>query len=417
MLIIATLFYSYEFFLRVTPSVMTKQLMSLFSISAQQVGMLSSFYFWAYTPMQLFVGVLMDHYRVRSLMILATTACTIGACLFFSVFNYYLACLGRFAIGFGSAFAFVAVMKIAADWFPNKYFALISGLTTTLGMLGAISGEFLLSNLLHNTSYTHTVILIIFIGSIITLISTLFIRDHHALDHKASLLSELNMLINSVLSVMRNKQIWISAIVGAALYMPTTFFGGQWAIPYFMDVHHLSRHDASFLSSILFAGWAFGAPLMGWLSTISGRRKPWLLCGTIIAFVCSYVLLYNDISNQQAMLLMFIIGLVSSTEVLVFAIAHEVTQNQLTATAIALTNMVIMMGGFMQFFVGAMLDYSHQQTNTAYNVADYQFALILVPICFLVGMLFCLFLKETFCQKKSNLTPHKGHQLELHLDH
>ena len=68
MLLIAAAFYSYEFFLRVTPSLTTKDLMQTFNLNAQEVGMLASYYFWAYTPMQLIVGILMDHYQVRILL-------------------------------------------------------------------------------------------------------------------------------------------------------------------------------------------------------------------------------------------------------------------------------------------------------------------------------------------------------------
>jgi MFS family permease len=400
MLLIAAAFYSYEFFLRVTPSLTTKDLMQTFNLNAQEVGMLSSYYFWAYTPMQLIVGVLMDHYQVRMLLTFSVLICTIGAYFFFLESSYFVAAIGRFFVGFGSAFAFVGVMKIAADWLPKERFALVSGLTTTLGMLGAVGGEFVLSELFELVGVQDSISLILIIGLILTFVTALCLRDHHQLAHQSFLYSELKMLGRALLKVANNRQIWINAAIGACLFTPTTFFAGQWAIPYLMDVRHLSQHHAAFISSLIFIGWAVGAPIFGWLTNRVNARKPFLVFGTSLATVCALILLYMPFDSMGLlMLLTFLIGLFSSSEILVFAIAHDITENHLTATAIALTNMVIMLGGFLQQTVGVLLDLSHKVSPVlSYTESDYQIALSLIPVCFILGWLLCIFLKETHCQ-------------------
>ncbi len=52
-----------------------------------------------------------------------------------------MACLARLMIGFGSSFAAVGSMKLAANWFPANRFALLTGMMVTIGMLGAIGGK------------------------------------------------------------------------------------------------------------------------------------------------------------------------------------------------------------------------------------------------------------------------------------
>ena len=95
--------------------------------------------------MQVLVGTLMDYFGVKRLMMLALLLCSIGATLFGLNDHIAMAFLGRFLMGLGSAFSFVAVLKLAADWLPYRYFCFFSGLTTTLSMLGAICGEMLLT--------------------------------------------------------------------------------------------------------------------------------------------------------------------------------------------------------------------------------------------------------------------------------
>ena len=141
---ITAAFYAYEFFLRVTPAAMQSQLMKVFNINASAFGFLMSSYYYAYTPLQLVVGSIMDIYGAKNTLVAAVAACLIGAIIFAQTDVYIIAVLSYGLIGFGSAFAFVGVLKMSSLWLPRKYLALATGIATSLGMLGAISGEFIL---------------------------------------------------------------------------------------------------------------------------------------------------------------------------------------------------------------------------------------------------------------------------------
>ena len=54
---------------------------------------------------------------------------------------YYVAFFGRLLIGFGSSFAFVGIMKLATMVLPANRFALVSGSTMALGMIGGLIGD------------------------------------------------------------------------------------------------------------------------------------------------------------------------------------------------------------------------------------------------------------------------------------
>ena len=47
--------------------------------------------------------------------------------------------MGRFLIGGCVAVAFVANLKLAAHWFPARYFSMISGIGLMAGILGAVT--------------------------------------------------------------------------------------------------------------------------------------------------------------------------------------------------------------------------------------------------------------------------------------
>src|SRR5687768_14654147 len=82
LVILGALFYCYEYFLRIAPSVMYTNLTEYFKIDGALFGTLSAFYYYAYTPMQLLVGVILDRYSTKRVITLAILCCAIGGGLF-----------------------------------------------------------------------------------------------------------------------------------------------------------------------------------------------------------------------------------------------------------------------------------------------------------------------------------------------
>ena len=105
--LIGAIFYCYEYLLRIEPSVMVTDLMKQFSVVATGFGFITAAYYYAYTPMQLFVGVLIDRYGTRLMIGIGIITCAAGSFLFSVSSSVYVAAFSRLLIGFGSAFAFV----------------------------------------------------------------------------------------------------------------------------------------------------------------------------------------------------------------------------------------------------------------------------------------------------------------------
>ena len=113
MCVLAGIFYCYEYYLRVGPSVIQPQLMQTFDISQAGLGTLVAYYYLAYVPLQLPVGLMMDYWGPRRVLTLACLCCALGTLLFATGDSLVMAKAGRFFVGFGSAFAYVAVLKLA----------------------------------------------------------------------------------------------------------------------------------------------------------------------------------------------------------------------------------------------------------------------------------------------------------------
>ena len=139
-----------------SPGVVEDTLQKEFQADAATFGFNMGMYYYAYAPMQLVVGLLLDHFGSRRPLALACVVCGLGAALFAVANSIGMLGAGRFLAGFGSAFAYVGTIYVASVWFPACRLALLAGVTAALGMAGAVLGETVLGWIdTVPVSYTH----------------------------------------------------------------------------------------------------------------------------------------------------------------------------------------------------------------------------------------------------------------------
>ncbi len=396
---VGAFFYCYEFVLRIIPGALQSELSEAFGhISATTFGQLSAFYYFAYSPMQLPVGMLMDRYGPRRLLTFACFCCALGSWMFTDTSSIVIAASGRFLVGFGSSFAFVGVLSLAMHWLPRRYFSLVAGLITTLGMLGLVYGEVKITNVAVTLGWHHVLTWMVIIGAILTVVTFFVVRDgpegHQAHSYP------LPEFFANVWQVLSSPQVWLIGFVGACLYTSLSVFGELWGKNYLEQAHHLTKIEAARTISAMFLGWAVGAPIAGYLSDKSGRRVLPLTVGALMAFICiSFVLYYPGISYGWLNLLLFFYGVFSATEIIVFIMGKENSGAKLSGTVFAAVNMIVTLGGVIfQPLVGKLLDTFGDSGvidgEHIYTVADYQIALSILPISLLLVMILAFFMKD-----------------------
>lgn len=408
---LGALFYCYEYFLRISPSVMTQDLMRVYHIDATLLGNLAAFYYYAYTPMQLPVGLLMDRFGPRRLLVIASLLCAVGTYLFAESGHLFVAQMGRFLVGFGSAFAFVGVLKLATIWLPPNRFGMIAGLTTALGMMGATGGDVALAILVDHIGWHNTILLSASMGLVLALVILLILPEDDGsafVPGKPSsrrMTASFQQLLTGLGCLLRNPQMWCIGLIGCLLYLPTSAFAELWGIPYLEGVFGLSKTKAAGAVSMIFLGWAVGGPLVGFMSDQFGRRKIPLIAGSLLATVVVLLIMYAPINTVELFLLLFSIGVVTSVENLCFAIGREINSDHLAGTALALTNMLVMLGGIVfQPLIGLFLDmsWSGEMANgvRVYSSENYHFAMMVLPIGLITAAFLTLFVKETYAKAK-----------------
>ena len=413
---LGAIYYSYEYLLRIAPSVMEPALREHFDLSARGFGHISSIYYFAYVLMQLPVGVLLDRYGPKRLLTFACMICVIGTFLFTSTDVFWIAAIGRFLVGLGSAFAFVGVLKLATIWLPENRLAMVSGMTSALGTIGAMLGDNFLVHFVDQYGWIKTLNMTAIFGIGLSFLLWIGIEDKPGNYRKHGTVSSLKRGLEDLVIILKNKQIWVNGMYGCLVYLPTTVFAELWGIPYLRHAHGMSANAAGLANSMLFLGFTIGAPLMGFISDSLARRKFPMLIGAIGSAVVMTIILYlPGLNETNIQVLMFLLGMLYSAQSIVFAVGRELSPGEAAGTAMAATNMIVMLGAMLlQPLVGHLLDFSYStrageailvempvdNLQKLYTVVDYQFALAIIPLGILMAAILTFFLKETHAHAK-----------------
>lgn len=402
----AAFFYLYEYVLRVSPSVMTISLMQDFGITSSSLGFLASIYYYGYTPLQAPCGVIVDRWGVRRVVTFSALLCTTGCILFCSSHNLMFAQAGRMMMGAGSACAYIATAKIAADWFPRKRFALFTSITMGLGLIGATFGGKPFAMLVNLYGWRSSMMMMAVLGGVIVIMAWLIIRDKKRLPKKSitsANTQQKTSIFEGLKIIASNPQCWMIGVYGCFMLLPVSAFAELWGVPYLMQLYGVSNDVASFSTIMVFIGMAIGCPLSAWIADILQSHKKIMAWSALLTSVLFATIVYGPtLPLNLVSVLLFMTGLCAGGQILYFAAVKELNPARISATTVGFTNTLVVTSAIIfQPLLGVILDYVWDGMSTAdgtpiYTLAAYKTALLPVSVCMLIAWGIMTQVKETY---------------------
>ncbi|MEU6078351.1 MFS transporter [Micromonospora sp. NPDC047074] len=148
-----------------------------FGVNASALATFSVAQLAVYAVMQVPVGVLLDRFGSRRLLLAGGVLMVAGQLCFALATDVPLAIGGRVLVGLGDAMTFISVLRIVALWFPGRRYPMMTQLTGTLGQLGAILGAVPLVALLHRAGWTPAFLTVAAVGATVLLMVVAVVRD------------------------------------------------------------------------------------------------------------------------------------------------------------------------------------------------------------------------------------------------
>ncbi len=383
--IVASIFYAYQYVLRVMPNIMLNDIMQQFQIDATTFGQFSGVYYIGYSLMHLPIGIMLDRFGPRKVMTACILLTVVGLSPLVFADHWIYPIVGRFLIGLGSSAAILGVFKIIRMTFSEDRFPRMLSFSVTIGLIGAIYGGGPVNYMCASFGY-QTVIKIFALVGIALACLTYWIVPNIKSDSKGTVFSDVK-------EVLRNGKVIWACIFAGLMVGPLEGFADVWGTVFLKQVYGLDSTIAAGLPSMIFIGMCFGAPA---LSLIAERIKSYLL--TIIlagaAMACVFFLLLPSYFAPGLISALFVlVGICCAYQILAIYKASTYVREEVAGLTTAVANMIIMTFGYVfHTIIGGVINGLGGPTVSQALV--YGIAVIPVGLSLGVGGFIFLWIKE-----------------------
>ncbi len=411
---IGALFYLSGYYLRVSPAVMTHELMDAFHIGAAGLGTLSGIFFYFYVIMQVPTGVLVDSQGPRRLLIWGGLAAAVGTLLFGLTSSFALACLGRALAGAATALEWLVLLNIGAHWFPTRRFSMLAGLGLFFGNMGALTAQVPLRLMINMFGWRSLLAMSALFLLVLSGLSWWLVRDdpsdlgmksyarHKSAGGEKARSAEL---WKGFIHIFRHRNTALVLVIQGGFVGPMIAFTGLWAVPFLTVRFGLSTTASAGVSSVMIVCWAVASPICGDLSDRIGLRKPIYLIGALISTL-GWAIMFG--TTHLPLWAFIAIAAVTSFScgavILGFAYCKEVVSPRYSGASNAIVNIGNMLGpAVLQPAIGWVLD-QHWAGKTmggtrVYSLSALQSGCMPMVAWSCLSLVLLFFTQETYCRQ------------------
>ncbi|MDO9509098.1 MAG: MFS transporter [Thermovirgaceae bacterium] len=402
---IMALAYMVVFFHRLAPGVVRDDLTAAFGISGAAFGNFASMYFYAYLIMQIPVGMLADSLGARKTASAGILLSGIGSIIFGFAPSIGWAYAGRFIVGIGVSTVFVCLLKSLSEWYSEKEFATMSGVTTLVGNFGGVIAQTPLVLMVGLFTWRLTFAGIGVMSFFLAAACFFLIRNRPS-DMGFSPInpagseggSSVADLLPALKAAVCSRAMWPATTLVALFAGAQLAFTGAWGVPWLTDVYGLPRLEASGIVSIVIFGAMAGGVLVGKISDMLGLRRLPLISVSAVNVIAWGVIVFWGSGKPPLHILkpaLFVMGFASMALVLCMAVAKETNSPRYTGVALSVLNMGSFIGiAAFPPVMGAIIDL----LSPCAPVVQYKGALMLCFAGAVIGLLLSFMVPETNCR-------------------
>ena len=406
-LIITSLFFFFEFGLTSVFNTIGLNISSEYSISMVHLGFINSLYFYTNILFLIPAGFVVDRFSAKTAIVCALFFCCSGIVLISYSESIYVLMGSRLIMGLAGSFCLIACIRVATNYFRTEKLGFAIGVVISIGMLGGYAAQQPLALLMDAYGWRHALFIVGMIGFVIMMLIFLFVRSAPKEVRQLRLEQRQSLKSDSFVSVFKQvlikSQNWYAALYVGLINVATFMLGGAWANAYLVHVHQgVTQMQASAITGFLFLGMIVAYPFWGKFSEIIGKRKPPLILGAVASFIVVCLIMFVSGNLTWLAFLFFMLGFTTSAQTVAYPIISEINSMKVNATAVAMASMMsLFWGGVLAqpLFPALMNLYGKMYPNAEIS-GQYQFAIGILLVSFLISLVFAFLVKETYCKRQ-----------------
>lgn len=367
-----------------------------FHLTASQLSAFTVLQLAVYAAMQVPVGVLLDRFGPRALVLTGCATMGVAQLAFALVPTYPGAVLARVLLGMGDAMMFISVLRLVLAWYPPRQVPMVSQLVAQLGQLGAIGASIPLTLALRHLGWTGAFLLAAAAGLASLVLVVLVVRngpDPAAARPDAVSLAELRSSLAAAWAEPGTRLgLWshFTAQFGA------TVFALLWGFPFLVSGQGLSEEVAGLLLVAMTVTTMTLGPFVGAFIA----RHPYERSTLVLVIVGLGALMWGVVLLWPGrapvwLLVLLVVSLALGGPGSTVGFDFARTFNPMSRVGSA--NGIVNVGGFVaslatMFLVGAVLD--HVAPDGRYDLGAFRVAMTVQYLVWALGVVQILRLRR-----------------------
>ncbi|TFD89243.1 MFS transporter [Cryobacterium serini] len=313
-----------------------------------------------YAAAQIPVGVLIDRYGPRGLMITGTALMVTGQITLALAPDISVAVIGRILVGAGDATIFISMIRLISSWFSGRIVPLLSQWMGNIGQLGQVLSAVPLAWLLHARGWTPAFLSAASVAVIALIVIIIFVQDRPKDAIARVQANSLRMALTQLRHSFRRPGTQLGFWSHYVSQSSGTVFSLLWGYPFMVfALGYKPTFAAGMLTVLVGAGLIFG-PILGLLTARYPLRRSNIVLAIVtgIGIAWAIVLLWPGVPPLWTIvLLLVVLGIGGPGSLIGFDFARTFNPQRSLGSA----NGVVNVGGFtasfvMMYLIGLLLD-------------------------------------------------------------
>jgi predicted MFS family arabinose efflux permease len=268
-------------FLRNSVGVIAPDLAAEIGLSAAEIGLLSSAFFFAFAAAQLPLGVAIDRYGPKRCMLVCAGVAFAGALLFATATTAAGLIAARVLMGLGSSCYLMAPLALYARRFPPERFTVLAGIQIAIGTVGTLFVTAPLAWASATIGWRATFLVVAASVIACAALVAIFVREDGTDRVHPGAGETMGESLRGVLEVARLPAFVPLFLMHAMSYSSYVLIVGLWGGPYLTHVYGYgltARGDLLMLPAI---SHIIGVVVWGHAERVFGTYKPLVLTGAL----------------------------------------------------------------------------------------------------------------------------------------
>ncbi|KFF60407.1 MFS transporter [Cryobacterium sp. MLB-32] len=353
-----------------------------------------------YAAAQIPVGVMVDRFGPRRLMVGGTSLMIVGQLILAFSPDIAIAVIGRILVGAGDAAIFISMIRLISSWFSGRIVPLLSQWMGNIGQLGQVLSAIPLAWLLHVGGWTQAFVAAASVAVIAVIVLLIFVRDRPVDSQELPRSQEWGEAITQLRLSFRRPGTQLGFWSHYVTQSSGTVFTLLWGFPFMVyGLGYEPARAAGMLTILVGTGLIFG-PVLGILTARHPLRRSNIVLGIVTAIGSAWavVLLWPGTPPTFVIVgLLIVLGIGGPGSLIGFDFARTFNPQHSLGSANGLVNV----GGFtasftIMFLMGVLLDLQDTvrvaggEASDLYSLDSFKIAFAVQYVVVGVGVVFLM---------------------------